>query len=175
MKISLSKIAVLAVLAVTIPAAAVLAQGAGPGAELGPTGVPPETLERLQDGRMAMISESLRLNDAQQKLWMPVETQLRASLLGPPAGACRAARRPRRRPRPTVVVRPPRSRQRARDEAGGAHEGALADAFRPFYASLNDEQRAVAAVVLRQGQRERGFGRHGRRWTMHHDHGVEQK
>ena len=39
----------------------------------------PESLTRLQDGRMAMIKETLKLNDAQLKLWGPVEAQMRAA------------------------------------------------------------------------------------------------
>jgi hypothetical protein len=173
MKISLSKIAVLAVLAVTIPAAAVLAQAPDRGPNR-PDRRSPETLERLQDGRMAMIKESLRLNDAQQKLWAPVETQLRASFSA--RQLARAERRDGRdagRDQLSLSDRLDRASERATKRA--ERTKALADAFRPFYASLNDEQKAVAAVVLRQGQRERGFGRHGRRWTMHHDQGVEQK
>ena len=42
-------------------------------------GPSPEVRARLQDGRMAMIKEALKLNEAQLKLWAPVEAQLRAS------------------------------------------------------------------------------------------------
>jgi hypothetical protein len=37
---------------------------------------------------------------------------------------------------------------------------AFAEAFKPFYASLSDEQKAVAGVVLHQG----GRGGHGGGW-----------
>jgi hypothetical protein len=47
---------------------------------------------------------------------------------------------------------------------------ALADAFRPFYASLSDEQKAVAAVLLRRVAGGRG---QGWRW-MHSGRGFER-
>ena len=172
MKLGSCKTAVLATLALTIPAAAVLAQDRGPDR----TGRPsPEMLERLHDGRMAMIRESLRLNEAQLKLWGPVETQLRASF-----AARQKARDDRRRWRegdreqPSIADRLDRASQRAAQRAERVK--ALAEAFRPFYASLSDEQKAVAAVVLRRGMGGgRGFGRHGRRWTMQRDTSVEQR
>jgi hypothetical protein len=52
------------------------------------------------------------------------------------------------------------------------HAKALADAFRPFYASLNDEQKAVAGVVLRRALD--GPGR-GRRWGMRHASGADHR
>src|SRR5215510_609648 len=39
----------------------------------------PQARARLQEGRFAMIKETLKLNDAQRKLWEPVEAQLRAA------------------------------------------------------------------------------------------------
>ncbi len=41
---------------------------------------------------------------------------------------------------------------------------AFAAVFKPFYASLNDEQKAVAGVVLRQ-MRGHGMGGRGPRWA----------
>ena len=78
MKIRLSRYVVPAVLAATIPAAAVFAQGQNqpPARSAGPSA---ETLTRLQDGRIAMIKGALKLNDQQLKLWAPVEEQMRSS------------------------------------------------------------------------------------------------
>jgi hypothetical protein len=42
---------------------------------------------------------------------------------------------------------------------------AFAEVVRPFYASLTDDQKAVASVVLRGG-RGMGGGFRGPRWTM---------
>jgi hypothetical protein len=170
MKISLTKtkIAVLAVLAVTIPAAVVLAQVQDRGPNQPPR-ASPETLDRLQDGRIAMIRESLRLNDAQSKLWAPVEVQLRASFAA--RRQDRADRRQWRESGRRDQLSPSDRLDRASERLTKRAERvkALADAFRPFYASLSDEQKTVAAVVLRQGRGERGMGRHGRRWGMMQD------
>ena len=78
MKIRLSRYVVPAVLAATIPAAAVFAQGQNqpPVRSAGPSA---ETLTRLQNGRIAMIKGALKLNDQQLKLWAPVEEQMRTS------------------------------------------------------------------------------------------------
>ena len=82
MKIRLSRYLVPAVLAATIPAAAVFAQGQNQGQNQPPArsaGPSAETLTRLQDGRIAMIKGALKLNDQQLKLWAPVEEQMRSS------------------------------------------------------------------------------------------------
>ncbi len=125
-----------------------------------------EVRGRLFDGRMAMIRESLKLTDAQQKLWAPVEAQLRAGhearlkafaerKMGPQAGD------PQR-------LAPPDRLDRASQRAAARAERmkALAEVFRPFYVSLSDEQKAVATVVLRPILGGRGF--RARRWAMRH-------
>jgi len=79
-----------AVLAAVIPAAAVLAQQAQP-QQSEPaqkrewperSRLSPDAMQRLQEGRLegriTEIKEALKLNDAQLKLWAPVEQQLRA-------------------------------------------------------------------------------------------------
>ena len=38
----------------------------------------PETMQRMQEGRIAMVTTALKMTDAQQKLWAPVEAQMRA-------------------------------------------------------------------------------------------------
>ena len=43
-----------------------------------PARLSPDVRARLQDGRIAMLKESLKLNDDQQKLWAPAEQQMRA-------------------------------------------------------------------------------------------------
>ena len=81
MKTRLARFIVPAVLAAAIPAAAVVAQTQGQNAQpparaAGPSA---DTMTRLQDGRIAMIREALKLDEAQLKLWAPVEEQLRAA------------------------------------------------------------------------------------------------
>ena len=104
----------------------------------------PEARAKLVDGRMAMIRETLKLNDAQFKLWQPIEAQLRSRSLA-------------REQRWT-------ERRQAREQ--GAQRPALPDrldVFRPFYASLSDEQKALSRIVLREGRDHGGRGHH--RWA----------
>lgn len=113
-----------------------------------PGGPSPEVRARLYDGRMAMIKEALRLDEGQQKLWAPVEAQLRASFAT--RQRMRAERWQRlneRTERPSIAERLDRRSKRLAERAERVK--ALADAFRPFYASLSDQQKAVARVVLR--------------------------
>jgi hypothetical protein len=174
MKSNIARIVTLAALAVAIPAAVVLAQAPDRGPDR-PSSASPETLDRLQDGRMAMIRESLRLDEAQQKLWAPVEAQLRASFEARKQDRAdrRQWRESRGRDQRSLADRLDRASERMTKRA--ERMKALADAFRPFYASLSEEQKTVADHVLRQGWRARGFGHHGRRWSMHRDSTADQK
>jgi membrane-associated HD superfamily phosphohydrolase len=118
-----------------------------------------ETIARLQDGRFAMIKESLKLNDAQLKLFAPVEAQMRA------AAAARAQRREERLKRreqgaatPSLPDRLEFASERIAERA--QRMKAFAEALKPFYASLSEEQKATADVLLRHMR-----GGHGR-WAM---------
>lgn len=153
-------------LPVTIPVAAALAQTAAPP----PPGPPrfegrsPETRSRLFDGRMAMARESLKLTEQQLALWMPIEAQLRATFAA--RQKARADREARLQSGDRAPLAPPDRLDRASQRAAERAERlkALAQAFRPFYASLSDEQKAVAGVVLRPAFGDHGPG--GRRWHM---------
>lgn len=167
MKPRLRRLVVPALLAAMIPATAALAQTQNqpPARSAGPSreALAPEALARLQDGRMAMIKESLKLNEAQLKLWAPVEAQMRASFAD--RQKAREARRQTRQQgvaRPSLPDRLDRASQRMAERAERIK--AFAEAIRPLYASLTDDQKAVAGVVLRQGRGLGGFG--GRRWAM---------
>jgi hypothetical protein len=122
----------------------------------------PEVRARLFDGRMAMIKESLKLDARQLSLWAPVEHQLRASFEA--RQKARAERWARRqsgdRAPPALPDRLDRASQRAAERAEQLKS--LAEALRPFYAALSDEQKAVAGVVMRW--QDRGFG--GKRWHL---------
>lgn len=174
MKFRLSRYVVPAVLAASIPAAAVFAQTQGPNQSPARSAGPSaETLARLQDGRIAMIKGALKLNDTQLRLWAPVEEQMRSSFTA--RQQSRSERRERRQQgdkaeRPSLPDRLDRASKRMADRA--ERMKAYAEAIRPFYASLTDDQKAVAGVVLRQ---DAGFGRHGARWAMHREHRAEQK
>jgi hypothetical protein len=122
----------------------------------------PQARARLQEGRLAMIRETLKLNDAQRKLWEPVEAQLRA------AAAERQKRREERqearranRAQPSLPERLDRASERMAKRA--AQMKAFAEVFKPFYESLDEEQKAVAGIVLRQARGHRGYGH---RWAM---------
>jgi hypothetical protein len=155
-----SRLAVAAtMLSVTLPGAMALAETQEHGRA---DAWSPELRARLHDGRLAMIRESLKLNDAQLKLWGPVEAQLRASFDARQKARAerRAARERGPGERPSLADRLDRMSQRMGDRAERVK--ALAGAFRPFYASLSDDQKAVAAVVMRRALRDHG----GRGW--HH-------
>jgi LTXXQ motif family protein len=117
----------------------------------------PEARTRLQDGRFAMIKETLKLNDAQLKLWAPVEAQMRASSTArQQARAEREQMRQQGAARAALPDRLDRASQRLAKRA--EQMKAFAEAFRPFYASLSDDQKALAGVVLHQGHGRRGRG-----------------
>jgi hypothetical protein len=124
----------------------------------------PEVRARLFDGRMAMVKESLKLDGRQLQLWAPVETELRASFEA--RQKARAEREARRRSGGRIELALPDRLDRASHRAAERAERlkALSLAFRPFYAALSDEQKAVAGAVLRPAWRDHGFG--GRRWHL---------
>ena len=175
MNIRLSRFVLPAVLAASIPAAVVFAQAPGQGEPRMRDERPStETLTRLQDGRIAMIKEALKLNDAQLKLWAPVEAQMRASFEARQQG--RGEWRARRQEGDAQTDRmslPDRIDNASRRMADRAERmKAYADAFRPFYAALTDDQKAVAAVVLRQSA---GLGRRSaHRGGMRRDRRAEE-
>jgi hypothetical protein len=161
MKTRMHRFMIPALLAAAIPTMAVAQAQQEPAAKGNERGrmerLSPEARARLQEGRFAMIKETLKLNDAQLKLWAPVEAQMRAS-----ATARQQARAERSQMRqqqgaqqPSLADRLDRASQRMAKRA--EHMKAFADAFKPFYAALNDEQKTLAGVVL---HREHG-GRRG--------------
>jgi hypothetical protein len=169
-------------LAASLPATAVLAQTqTQPGAsqpqaksaqERQRPRLSPEARAQLLDGRMAMIRESLKLNDAQSRLWAPVEAQLRAD------AAERAKLREERRqqrgqgataPSLSLPDRLDRASQRMTQRAERLK--AFNAVFKPFYASLSDEQKVLSRIVLREA---RGGGMH-RRWAQHRAPGSQQQ
>jgi LTXXQ motif family protein len=153
-------------LAATIPATAIFAQTPlqpPQQKQERPARLSPDARARLQDGRIAMMKESLKLNDDQLKLWAPVEQQIRAGF------AARQRefqdweqRRQQATVPPSLPDRLDRASQRMAERS--LHMQAFAAVFRPFYASLTDEQKMIAGVVLR-GMRG-GFRGPGHRWAM---------
>jgi hypothetical protein len=165
MNLKLPGLLAAALVTAAVPAAIVFAQAPAPGAER--PRMSADVRARLLEGRLAMAKTALKLNNEQLALWGPVETHLRT------AAAEREKRWQERRQlreklrqgdarqRPSLADRLDRASERAARRAERLK--AFAEVFKPFYASLSDDQKAVAGVVLRQA---RGF--HGRRerWAM---------
>ncbi len=167
-----------ALLAATIPASAVLAQ-AQPQPQPEPPQkrerpdhprLSPDTMKRLQEGRqeggIAEIKQALKLDDAQLKLWAPVEQQIRAGFAARQQAreAWQQHRQQGAAERPSLPDRIDRMSQRMSERAQRMQ--AFAAAFKPFYEALSEEQKAVAAIVLRD-MHGRMHGP-GRRWAMEH-------
>ena len=149
-----SRLAIAAtMLSVTLPGAVAFAETQ---AQSRPDIRSPELRARLHDGRLAMIRESLKLNEPQLKLWEPVEAQLRASFHARQKlrADWRAARERGPGVRPSLADRLDRMSQGLTERAERAK--ALATAFRPFYASLTDDQKEVADVLMRRALRGHG-------------------
>jgi hypothetical protein len=122
----------------------------------------PEARAKLVDGRMAMIKETLKLDAAQLKLWEPVEAQMRArSTAREQRWTERRQAREQGAQRPALPDRLDRASEAMAKRA--ADMKAFADVFRPFYASLSDEQKALSRIVLREGRAHGGRGHH--RWA----------
>lgn len=135
----------------------------------------PETRSRLEDGRIAMAKTALQLNADQEKLWQPVEEQVRASFkLRADKRAERAQKRAERqaqkgerseKKRADLSERYEKRSQRLSERAERAK--AFSAAFKPFYASLSDEQKDVLRPLMRQLSPGMSghHGHHGKRWS----------
>ena len=119
----------------------------------------PEALARLQDGRIAMIKETLKLDDAQLKLWAPVEAQMRAAATARQQARAERVQREQCAQRPSLADRLDRASQGMAKRA--EQMKAFADAFRPFYATLSDDQKQLTGVVLHEGHGQHGRGGRG--------------
>jgi hypothetical protein len=171
-----------ALLAAAIPATVVLAQQAQPPQPEPPQkrewpGRPrlsPEVMRRLQEGRLegriTEIKQALKLDDAQLKLWAPVEQQLRARFAARQQAREEFMQRQERWRQqgdaaqgPSLPERLDRISKRLSERAQNMQ--AFTEAFKPFFAALSDDQKALAGIVLRDlNGRMRGPGR---RWAMH--------
>jgi hypothetical protein len=178
----LSRALAITLLAATVPATVVLAeteQGDQAKSEQSEVkrGPSPETLARLEDGRIAMIKAALKLSPEQEKLFAPVEEKIRAGF-----AARRKAREEWAKKREewraekgkheqvSLPERMEKRSQRLNEIAAKMTERAqkakeYAEVLKPLYASLSDEQKAVASQVLGHfGQDRRGH--FGYRWAM---------
>ena len=188
---NLSRALAVTLMAATIPATIVLAQQATPAdqpaaAEKSETqrGPSPETIARLQDGRIAMAKTALKLSPDQEKLWVPVEDKIRVGFdERRKAREVWQAKREERRAdkkaegeggkRGEKLALPERIEKRSErltaraakltEQAAKAKE--FAEVLKPLYASLSEEQKAVAGRVLGHFGQD-GRGPRGSRWAM---------
>lgn len=134
-----------------------------------------DTLNRLQEGRIAAAKAALKLNDAQQKLWGPVEDLVRKHY------ADRASRRAEweaKRADATKAAVPLPERLQKMSERMATRAAALktmADTVAPLYASFSDEQKAVAGPVFAElFGRGHGHGHGGHRFGFHQQPGASK-
>ena len=155
----LSRAVAVALLLAAIPATIVVAQQAESKKEW--KGPSPETKARLEDGRIAMAKTALKLNEEQEKLWAPVEEQIRADYAERRKKReewreKHAERRDRKdRGKLTLPERIERRSEKMTKRATMLSERAertkeFGEVLKPFYASLSDEQKEVANHVLRR-------------------------
>lgn len=129
--------------------------------------------EALTDARIAGIQAGLKLNADQQKLWPPVEQAMRAMAAERTQRfeAFRQRREAGQQQRPDLAQR---LEQQAQNQTESAQRlTALASAVKPFWASLDENQKRVLPVLMRQGRdghrggRMGRMGHHGERHGMH--------
>lgn len=121
----------------------------------------PEVMQRMQEGRMAMITTALKLTDDQKKLWAPVEAKLKEQQ---DTRLKRMQEMGDRQPGATPTPLPDRMERMNKMMAERAERGkAFTAVFKPFYESLNDDQKKIAGMLLGR----MGGGHHGRHGMMH--------
>ena len=152
----------------------------------------PETRSRLEEGKLAMAKAALQLNADQEKLWAPVEAQLRDTFKAREAKRAEwdKKREERKagnadggeRQRPDLAQRFEKMSQRLSDRADRMK--AFSGAFSPFYASLLNVQKDVLRPLMHELSPGFGRGGHGsHRWAFsgwgpvggpgHHHHGRQ--
>ncbi len=160
-------------------------RGVGPALDAAPSGSQQRLRWRstlrdaLTDARIAGIQAGLKLNADQQRLWAPVEQAIRAQ------AAERAERIEQRlerltdrRPQGTrqgerldLMQRLERRAERTDVRAQRVRRRAetlqsLVAAMRPFWASLDEDQKRLLPRLMRSGNDRRAW----RRWDAHHGH-----
>jgi hypothetical protein len=112
-----------------------------------------DTRARLQDGKLAAAKAALRLTPEQEKLWAPIEEQVRG--LYKLRGDRLAKRAERRKDDDEDDARPRRDMSERYEEMASRMKdrsdrmSAFSNAFKPFFASLTDEQKDVIGPVMR--------------------------
>ena len=171
-----------ALFALTVTASLAHAQSTTPPAQAPATPAPAvpsanrptaETIQRLQDGRIAMAKAALKMTDAQLKLWTPVEDAVRAQQAERAKGmADRAQKGAAGTAKPSLADRLESGSARMAQRA--EQSKAFAAVFRPFFESLTDSQKAVAGPVLAElNGHKHGHG-HSQRWAAHNSKSSQQ-
>jgi hypothetical protein len=121
----------------------------------------PEMIQRRLDGRLAGAKAALRLTPQQEALWAPVEKVVRENATERMAFREQMrAERQQQSGRPDVMVMLDRMSERMSARATDVKQ--LADALRPLYATLSDDQKQVLRYELRHAMMGgMGGGRHG--------------
>jgi len=130
----------------------------------------PETRSRLEEGKLAMVKTALQLTPDQEKLWAPVEAQVREGFKARQARMeeWKKKREERRaeqdkgeeHKRPDLAERFQKASERMGERADRMK--AFSAAFSPFYASLSDDQKDVLRPLMRQMM---PGGHHGHRFA----------
>jgi len=166
-----SRLIAAALICAAFPMTGALAQDTGQTRASPSHRLTPDARSRLEDGRIAAAKAALKLSDEQLKLWGPVEAQVRASFARRQSAMAQRQQQQQSGGPLSLPDRLDRASQRMSE--GAERLKVFNAAFRPFYASLNDEQKAVAGVVLQQMRGHRG--EHGHRWAMHRAQGATQQ
>ncbi len=130
-----------------------------------------DTIQRLQDGKIAGALAALKLNADQLKLWAPVEAKIRERQAERLKMTEEWANRKPGDARPSMTERMTKMGERMGRRAEAAK--AFATVFGPFEAALTEDQKKVVGAVMadmRGGHGKRGHGG-GHRWGMHRDGG----
>lgn len=130
-------------------------------------GFDPADFAALTDARLAGIQAGLKLNAEQQRLWAPVEQAMRAMAAqrAERFAQFRSRRDDAQQQRPDLAQRLEQQAQRQTENA--QRLTALANAVKPFWASLDDNQKRLLPILMNQGRdghrmgRHRGYGRGG--------------
>jgi LTXXQ motif family protein len=159
-----------------VAATAVIAQtaptppAASPGGPGGPDRMrrerpSPETMQRMQDGKIAFALAALKLDAAQLTLWAPVEAKIRERQAERAKMMQAWADRKPGEARPSMSERMGKMAEMMGKRAENTK--AFAAVFTPFEASLTDEQKKVLGPVMAElsGGRGKGHGG-GHRWGM---------
>lgn len=182
MKISRGALAAIAAV-VAIPTSIAIARGYDHG---GRHHMSQDARERLDEGRLAMAKTALKLTAEQEPLWAAVEKEVREGFKAREArSAEREKMREERRKAREADKDDDKDGAKARADLGERIEKAsermteraermkaFVGAFKPFYASLSNEQKDVLRPLMRDLMRgERGHG--GKHWGHRGGHGSK--